>query len=56
MCDLDALSRGIVYWKGGAYVQAYIALLPLAEAGDGDAQCLVGAMLAAELGGLPRTP
>ncbi|MBI2254901.1 MAG: sel1 repeat family protein [Proteobacteria bacterium] len=54
--DLDAVSRGIVYWQKGAYVQAYIALLPLAEAGDGDAQCLVGAMLAAELGGLPRNP
>lgn len=56
MSTLDTLSRGIVYWKGGAYVQAYIALLPLAEAGDGDAQCLVGAMLAGELGGLPRNP
>ncbi len=54
--DLDALSRGIIYWRKGAYVQAYIALLPLAEAGDGDAQCLVGAMLAGELGGLPRNP
>jgi TPR repeat protein len=54
--ELDALSRGIIYWKSGAYVQAYIALLPLAEAGDGDAQCLVGAMLAGELGGLPRNP
>jgi TPR repeat protein len=53
---LDPLARGIFYWKGGAYVQAYLTLLPLAQTGDGDAQCLVGAMLAAELGGLPRNP
>jgi TPR repeat protein len=53
---LDPRARGIAYWQSGAYVQAYLALLPLAQAGDGDAQCLVGAMLAAELGGLPRNP
>jgi TPR repeat protein len=52
----DALRRGIAFYQRGAYVQAYICLLPLAESGDGDAQCLVGAMLAQALGGLPKNP
>jgi TPR repeat protein len=52
----NTLDRGIAFHQRGAFVQAYICLLPLAEAGDGDAQCLVGAMLAQELGGLPKNP
>lgn len=51
----DALDRGITYYQRGAYVQAYIYLLPLAESGDGTAQCLVGAMLAMEPAGLPKS-
>ena len=52
----DALGRGIAYYRRGAYVQAYICLLPLAQGGDGDAQCLIGAMLAQEPAGLPKSP
>jgi uncharacterized protein len=54
--SLESLARGIAYYRAGAYAQAFYTLLPVAQAGNGDAQCLVGGMLAAEVSGVPKNP